>query len=114
VQPSDEPAAKLRVKNPGGAICRNESNGASFSDSYMLVIVPVFVTEPLLNSTVVVASGLASQLPGSAGRLSRPATVKLLRFPPARAAQRWLRSAVAISGFYESGMILPPAGLMGD
>jgi len=88
VQPADESAANVCVKNPGGAICRNESNGASFSGSCMLVVVPVFVTELRLNSTVVIASGLASQLLGSAGRLSRPAMVKLLKTPSATAAQR--------------------------
>ncbi len=63
-----------------------------------------------LGSEMARAKGLASQPPGSAGRLSRPATVKLLSSPPAKAAQRWLKRAVAISGFCESGMILPPAG----
>ena len=39
-------------------------------------------------------AGLVSQLPGSVGRLSRPATVKLLNSPPASAAQCWLSSDV--------------------
>src|SRR5687768_16106347 len=34
------------------------------------------------------ANGLASQLPGSMGRASRPLTTKLLYCPPARAAHR--------------------------
>src|SRR5215831_15664790 len=60
------------------------------------------------------ANGLESQPAGSAGKLSRPATVKLLRFPPARAAHRWLKSVVAMSGLSGIGKILPPAGAMGD
>ena len=60
------------------------------------------------------ASGLEIHPPGSAGKLSRPATVKLLVFPPASAAQRWLKSVVAISGFCPRGTILPLAGEMGD
>jgi hypothetical protein len=58
--------------------------------------------------------GLESQSPGSAGKLSRPATVKLLLFPSAIAAQCWLKSVVAMSGFCERGMILPLAGEIGD
>src|SRR5688572_8285927 len=60
------------------------------------------------------ASGLETQPLGSAGRLSRPATVKLLILPPASAAHRWLNSAVATSGFCPRGMILPLAGETGD
>ena len=60
------------------------------------------------------AKGLESHPPGSAGKLSRPATVKLLMFPPASAAHRWLKSAVAMSGFCPSGTILPLAGEIGD
>jgi hypothetical protein len=60
------------------------------------------------------ASGLESQPPGSAGKLSRAATVKLLIFPPASAAQRWLTIDVGISGFCPMGLILPLAGDTGD
>ena len=58
-------------------------------------------------------NGLESQLLGSAGRLSRPATVKLLKFPPAKAAQRCVSNDVAISGLCERKMILL-AGEIGD
>jgi len=103
-QPADQSPAKAWVRNPGGAICRNDTTGAPSP----------LASWPVPAGSVARASGLESQLAGSAGNLSRPATVKLLYSPPARAAQRWLKSAVAISGFCESGMILPPAGSMGD
>src|SRR5688572_678487 len=60
------------------------------------------------------ANGLETQPPGSAGKLSLPATVKLLALPPASAAQRWLTSAAAISGFCPRGTSLPLAGETGD
>ncbi len=66
------------------------------------------------NSAVVKARGLESCTPGSIGKASRPTTVKLLAFPPASAAQGWLKSVVAISGFCPRGMILPLAGEIGD
>ena len=53
-----------------------------------------FAPSPIPASSV--ASGLASQLPGSVGRLSRPATVKLLNSPPANDAQCWLSNDVAM------------------
>ena len=65
------------------------------------------------NSAVADANGLESQLLGSAGKVSRPATMKLLRFPPAKAAQRWVKSEVRISGFHPSGIILPLADAIG-
>jgi len=52
------------------------------------------------------ANGRESRLLGSAGRLSRPATVKLLKLPPAKAVQRCVSNEVVISGFWESTMIL--------
>ena len=66
------------------------------------------------NSAESNAKGLESQPPGSAGKLSRPAMVKLLALPPASAAQRWLKSVVASSGFCPRGTILPLAGEIGD
>ena len=115
VQPADQSTAKAWVKNPGGAICRNDRRGVSPAGSPTGALLLVgSVNGPPVDSAVVNASGLESQPPGSAGRLSRPATVKLLNSPSARAAQRWLKSAVAVSGFCESGMILPPAGEIGD
>ena len=65
------------------------------------------------SSGVANANGLESQLLGSAGRLSRPATVKLLKFPSASFAQCRLSNEVGTSGFCPSGMILPLAGAMG-
>ena len=58
------------------------------------------------SSRVAHAYGRESLLLGSAGRLSRPATVKLLKLPPAKAAQRCVSNEVVISGFCESNMIL--------
>jgi hypothetical protein len=60
------------------------------------------------------ANRLESQPPGSAGKLSRPATVKLLKMPSPDAAHRWLINDVSMSGFCERGKILPPAGEIGD
>jgi len=87
VQP-DPSTAKLWVKKPGGAIRRKDRMGISSVGSLRLVGVSGSVVVLPTNSAVAEASGLFSQLPGSAGRLSRPATVKLLKFPPAKAAQR--------------------------
>ena len=67
--------------------------------SGLLVMLPT-------SSGVANAYGRESQLLGSAGRLSRPATVTLLTFPPAKAAQRCVSDEVVISGFSESTMIL--------
>ena len=83
-------------------------------DSLRLVRVSGSVAVLPTNSPVVNAKGLESHPPGSTGKASRPATVKLLAFPPASAAQRWLKSVVAISGFCPRGTILPLAGEMGD
>ena len=107
-----ESAANVCVKNPGGAIRRKDTTGISSVDRVVLVSGSVAVlptTSPVVN-----AKGLESHPPGSAGKLSRPATVKLLAFPPARAEQRWLRSVVASNGFCPRGIILPLAGEMGD
>ncbi|HSB44230.1 MAG TPA: hypothetical protein VLD60_04410 [Nitrospira sp.] len=106
--------AKLWVRKPGGAIRRKERMGVSPAGSLSLLWVSGSVTVLLTNSAVANASGLETQPPGSAGKLSRPATVKLLVFPAASAAHRWLKSVVAISGFCPSGTILPLAGEMGD
>jgi len=106
VQP-DPSTAKLWVKNPGGAIRRKDRIGVSSVGSLRLVGISGSVVVLPTNSGVANANGLESQLLGSAGRLSRPATVKLLKFPWACAAQRWLKSEVEISGFCGSGRILP-------
>ena len=90
---------------------RKESRGGG---SLSLVREDASFTVPSADSAVASASGLESHPPGSAGRLSRPATVKLLYAPPARAAQRWLIIEVASNGFCVSGKTLPPAGAMGD
>jgi hypothetical protein len=109
VQPA-ESTAKFWVKNPGGAIRRKDRMGISCAGSLLLVS----VAGPPSSSVVANAKGLESHPPGSAGKASRPATVKLLVFPAASAAHRWLKSVVAMSGFCERGMILPLAGEMGD
>jgi len=111
VQPADESTAKPWVKNPGGAIRRKDRIAISSADSLGLVRTSLTVPPP--DSAVANANGLESQLLGSAGRLSRPATVKLLKFPPAKAAQRCVSNDVAISGFCESRRIRL-AGAMGD
>jgi len=111
VQPADESTAKLWVKNPGGAIRRKEMRGVSPTGSLWLVGGPISL---LPESDMARAKGLESHPPGSAGKLSRPATVKLLRFPLANATHRWLKSVFAMSGFCWRGKILPPAGAMGD
>jgi len=87
VQPDRSPA-KLCVKNPGGAIRRKERMGVSSVGSLRLVGVSGCVAVPSPNSARARASGLLSQPPGSAGSLSCPATVKVLKFPWARAEQR--------------------------
>ena len=103
------------MRKPGGAIRRKDTTGiASVASLRRLVRVSGSVVVLPTNAAVAKASGLESQPPGSAGKLSRPATVKLLAFPPARAEQRWLRSVVASNGFCPRGMILPLAGEMGD
>ena len=93
---------------------RKESRGGPSVVSPSLVREDASFTVPPADSVVVSASGLGSHPAGSAGRLSRPATVKLLMFPPARAAHRWPKSVVAMSGFCCNGKTLPPAGAMGD
>ena len=64
------------MRNPAGAICRNDRRGVSSAGE-----------SPGPVPALIATSGLASQLPGSVGRLSRPATVKLLNSPPANDAQ---------------------------
>ena len=110
---SDESTPKLWVKKPGGAIFRNDSKGVPSAISLKLGKA-VSVAVPSLNSAMLRTSGLEIHPLGSAGKLSLPATVKLLALPPASAAQRWLKSVVASSGFCPRGMILPLAGEMGD
>jgi hypothetical protein len=75
--------AKFCVKKPAGAIFRSDTTGASSVSCRLLF--SLFAWSP---SAAAIASGLDTHPPGSAGKLSRPATVKLLTFPPARAAQR--------------------------
>src|SRR5215469_7167910 len=75
VQP-DSSTAKDWVRKPGGAIRRKDRMGIFPVSSLRLVGLSGSVAVPSPNSAR--ASGLESQLPGSAGRLSRPATVKLL------------------------------------
>jgi hypothetical protein len=87
-QPADDSPAKLWVKNPGGAIRRRDRIGISPADSLRLVRVSSSVVVLPTNSAVAKANGLESHPPGSTGKASRPATVKLLMFPPASAAQR--------------------------
>src|SRR5215472_18218788 len=112
VQP-DPSTAKLWVKKPGGAIRRKDRIGISSVDSLRLVRVSGSLTVLPTNSGVANANGLESQLSGSAGRLSLPAMLKLLKFPWASFAQCRLSNDVAISGCCESEMIRL-AGAMGD
>ena len=80
-QPTDEGAAKAFVKNPGGAIWRNDRRGRSPIDLARLTREPASVAELSWVSWgggIAEANGLESQPPGSAGKLSLPATVKLL------------------------------------
>ena len=81
MQSVDPFGAKLWVKKPGGAILRSESNGVPSAISLK-------AAGPSLDSIMLNASGLEIHPLGSAGKLSRPATVKLLAFPPTSAAQR--------------------------
>ena len=111
VQPDDSPA-KLWVRKPGGAIRRKEMRGVSAAGSLWLVGGPISLLPE--SEDMAIANGLDSHPSGSGGTLSRPATVKLLRFPPVIAAHRWPKSVVAMSGFSGNGKILPPAGAMGD
>ena len=114
VQPVVQSPEKLWVKNPGGAIRRKDTTGSASIDPRRPVRVSGSVAVLPTNSPVVNAKGLESHPPGSTGKASRPATVKLLAFPPASAAHRWLKSVVASSGFCPRGTILPLAGEMGD
>ena len=93
---------------------RKERIGLSSAGSLKLVRVLGSEAGFPAKSARVNGKGLESQSPGSAGKLSRPATVKLLLFPSAIAAQRWLTNAVSISGFCPRGTILPLAGEIGD
>ena len=77
--------------------------GISPVGSLRLVGVSGSLPVPPPDSAVATTNGLESQLLGSAGKLSRPATVKVLKFPWARAAQRRVKSEVRTSGFCESG-----------
>ena len=76
MQPVDESVAKLWFKKPDGAIRRKDTIGISSVDRVARVSGSVAVLPT--NSAVPDANGLESQPPGSAGKLSRPATVKLL------------------------------------
>jgi len=89
VQP-DPSTAKVWVKKPGGAIRRKDRTGISSVGSLRLVGMSGSVAVLATNSAGADANGLESQLLGSAGNASRPATVKVLKFPCASAAQRWL------------------------
>ena len=86
-----------------GAICRNDRVVVSYAGSVMRGCAPASAEAPALNPAELKASGLVSQLPGSVGRLSRPATVKLLNSPPANDAQCWLSNDVGSSGVFPSG-----------
>ena len=68
----------------------------------------------LLSLLFLGANGDEIQLPGSAGKVSRPATVNELKFPPANAAHRWLNNEVDSNGDLSRGTILPLAGAFGD
>jgi hypothetical protein len=92
-QSVDPFGAKPCIKNPAGPICRKERR-LSFV-SFIWFVSFLWFEELIkpdeldkLDEPSSSASGLGSQLPGSDGTLSRPATVKLLTFPPASAAQR--------------------------
>ena len=74
--------------NPGGAIRRKDTTGISSVDPPRPVRISGLVAVLPTNSAFANASGLEIQPPGSAGKLSRPATVKLLKEPSAIAAQR--------------------------
>ena len=113
MQPADS-TAKFWVKKPCRAILRKDKRGVFASVSGKLARVSGSVVALPTNSAIANTKGLESHPPGSAGKLSRPATVKLLAFPPASAAHRWLKSVVAISGFCPRGTIFPLAGEIGD
>jgi hypothetical protein len=100
IHPVVQPTAKVCVKNLGGAIRRKDTTGIGSVDSGRLVDVSGSVAQLPTNSPVANAKGLESHPPGSAGKLSRSATVKLLIFPPPSVAQRWLKSVVASNGFW--------------
>src|SRR5215831_4767410 len=91
VQPDQSPA-KLWVKNPGGAIRRKERIGVSSASSLRLMRVSGSVVVLPTISAVANANGLESQLLGSAGKASRLATMKLVKFPPARSTAAGSRS----------------------
>ena len=105
--------AKDWVKKPVGAIRRKDRMGISSVDSLRLAGVSGSVAALPTSSGVANANGLLSQLPGSAGNLSRPATAKLLKITWASFAQCRLSNDVAIRAFCERKMILL-AGEMGD
>ena len=109
VQPA-ESTAKFCVRKPGGAIRRKERIWLVWFGSFFKPGKLDKPGKPLPLS----ANGLESHPLGSAGKVSRPTTVKLLLLPSATAAHRWLKSADAMSGFCERGMICPLAGEMGD
>ena len=93
-------SAKCAVKNPVGVNRRSETVPVSCVAIAMLVgVEPTAWPAPRLSPNVTKASGLVSQPPGSAGNCSRQATTKLLACPLARAAQGWLSSDVACSGW---------------
>lgn len=80
---------------------RIETRGASFAARLAIFV-----------SSVI---GLGSQPPGSGGRLSRPATTKLLLSPLcAKAAQRWLSNGVAVSGLFGKATSRPAICEVGD
>jgi len=99
VQSVDDPVAKVWIRNPGGAIRRNDRIVVRPAVSGRLARVFGSVNVLPTNSVEAIANGLESHAPGSAGKLSRPATVKLLTFSWASAAHRWLKSAVDMRGF---------------
>ena len=80
----EEATAKFWVKNPGGAIRRNERMGASPDPSL------TFGEDALAIDSVANGNGFKIQPSGSGGDASRPAIVKLLKPPPASPAHAWL------------------------
>lgn len=87
-QPIDAVPANALVKNPGGAIWRNDRRERSPVGWLWLVsdLLPRIVL--ISDSGVASATGLEIHPPGSVGKLFCLATVKLLNLPPATAAQR--------------------------
>ena len=69
-----EPAANAWVRKPDGPIRRRDRMAFPPAGSLRFPS----VTGPPSGSVVANANGLESQLPGSAGKLSRPAMVKVL------------------------------------